>query len=109
MNQPTNPARRIDAIIDDASDALSAAIPTLLMLHPSDSIHSIDASELDRNDRRLLLELHTLLPTDDAAHLFELMLSYSICPMHHIDYAICFDDDDPECAAIRIAEPTHDT
>jgi hypothetical protein len=39
----------------------------------------------------------------------ELALSYSLCPMHFCDYAICFDDDDDECAAIRLIHPSHDT
>src|SRR6478752_1136209 len=30
-----------------------------------------------------------------------MLLDNSLCPMHAIDYAICFDDDDPDCAAIR--------
>lgn len=38
-----------------------------------------------------------------------LALSLSLCPMHLLDYAICFDDDTPECAAIRIIHPSHDT
>lgn len=41
--------------------------------------------------------------------LTELFLDNSICPMHRCDYAICFDDDDPECAAIRLIHPSHDT
>lgn len=39
----------------------------------------------------------------------ELALAESLCPMHFIDYAICFDDNDPECAAIRHIHPSHDT
>jgi hypothetical protein len=38
-----------------------------------------------------------------------MLLDNSLCPMHAIDYAICFDDDDPECAAIRAIHPSHDT
>lgn len=38
-----------------------------------------------------------------------LRLDASLCPMHACDYASCFDDDDPECAAIRDAFPDHDT
>lgn len=42
--------------------------------------------------------------------LSNLLLSYSLCPMHAIDFAICFDDDDPECAQIRQIFPySHDT
>lgn len=39
----------------------------------------------------------------------EYRLSDSLCPLHHIDYAACFDDDDPECAPIRLIHPSHDT
>ncbi len=38
-----------------------------------------------------------------------LALEQSLCPLHLVDYAICFDDDDQECAAIRIVHPSHDT
>lgn len=41
--------------------------------------------------------------------LSRLALDNSLCPMHFIDYAICFDDDDPDCAAIRACFPSHDT
>jgi hypothetical protein len=34
---------------------------------------------------------------------------FSLCPLHFIDYAICFDDDDDACAAIRACFPSHDT
>lgn len=39
----------------------------------------------------------------------ELALSQSLCPAHFVDYAICFDDDDPVCAMIRFIHPNHDT
>lgn len=39
----------------------------------------------------------------------ELALMHSLCPLHRIDYAICFDDDDAECAQIRAIHPSHDT
>ena len=45
-------------------------------------------------------------------HMHELSLmrlEFSLCPLHHCDYAICFDDDDPECATIRTLFPNHDT
>ena len=57
------------------------------------------------------------LPTDYATDLrllarderSALALALSLCPLHMIDYAICFDDDDAECAAIRSCFPSHDT
>lgn len=38
-----------------------------------------------------------------------LITDYSLCPAHRIDYAICFDDDDPDCTQIRACFPSHDT
>lgn len=45
----------------------------------------------------------------DTQTLSMLRLDESLCPMHAIDYAICFDDDDPDCATIRNCFPNHDT
>lgn len=36
-------------------------------------------------------------------------LAASLCPLHLIDYAICFDDDPTDCRSIRIIHPSHDT
>lgn len=36
-------------------------------------------------------------------------LNMSLCPIHFVDYAACFDDDDPECDQIRACFPSHDT
>lgn len=58
---------------------------------------------------------HDLLPITNAVlalsrdDLSELALSFSLCPFHMIDYAICFDADDEECAVIRECFPSHDT
>ena len=41
--------------------------------------------------------------------LTDLALSFSLCPIHFIDYAICFDDRTPECYAVRVIHPGHDT
>lgn len=41
--------------------------------------------------------------------LTELALQQSLCPMHFIDYAICFDNDDEQCAAIRMIHPAYDS
>lgn len=53
----------------------------------------------------MLDAIHSL----DRESLTTLALHHSLCPLHLIDYAICFDDADPECAAIRTIHPTHDT
>lgn len=36
-----------------------------------------------------------------------LAMSFSLCPMHFVDWAICFDDQDPDCSQIRDIFPTH--
>lgn len=42
--------------------------------------------------------------------LTELAISMSLCPLHFVDWAICFDDTDPECSQIREIYPySHDT
>jgi hypothetical protein len=43
----------------------------------------------------------------DRSELSETLLSVSLCPLHRVDYAICFEDGDEECAAIRAAFPLH--
>jgi hypothetical protein len=45
----------------------------------------------------------------DRETLTALRLEYSLCPLHATDYAICFDDDDPDCEQIRLIHPSHDT
>lgn len=42
--------------------------------------------------------------------LTELAMDLSLCPLHMIDWAICFDDQTPECSQIRQIFPnSHDT
>jgi hypothetical protein len=72
--------------IDQPLDELESTIPALLIMR-----QLIAAMMRDR-------ELATML-----------LLEQSLCPLHAIDYAICFDDDDPDCAAIRTIHPSHDT
>ena len=39
-----------------------------------------------------------------------LAMTLSICPIHFCDWAICFDDEDPDCAQVRHIFPhSHDT
>ena len=42
-------------------------------------------------------------------HITMRALSHSLCPAHFVDYAICFDDEDPDCAQIRAIHPCHDS
>jgi hypothetical protein len=65
-----------------------------------DNLHPSDIAEL----RRLLP-----IASTDRELLTTMLLDASLCPLHRIDYAICFDDDDAECAAIRTIHPSHDT
>ena len=40
----------------------------------------------------------------------ELAMSLSLCPIHFVDWAICFDDEDPTCEQVRLIFPIgHDT
>jgi hypothetical protein len=48
-------------------------------------------------------------PYGGQEELTRLALSMSVCPLHRTDYASCFDDQDPECGAIRLIHPSHDT
>lgn len=52
--------------------------------------------------------LFTLLFTERES-VTQLALELSLCPLHFIDYSICFDDADEECKAIRQIHPAHDS
>lgn len=39
----------------------------------------------------------------------DLALSHSLCPVHFLDYAICFDNRTVECEQVRLIHPSHDT
>lgn len=73
----------------------------------------IDITDIDlESDAAELLRdaLDALMRHDYARDIISTMLlDNSLCPLHAIDYAICFDDDDPECAQIRHIHPSHDT
>jgi hypothetical protein len=73
----------------------------------------IDRTDIDlaSDCAELLRDLITRLIDDpySTQTLSMLCLDNSLCPMHAIDYAICFDDDDPACAAIRTCFPNPDT
>jgi hypothetical protein len=94
----------LDAIntlaIDD--DDLSDAIRDLLIA-PDDA----DQSHHPLADTiRLAI---TTLDDRDPQTTSMMRLANSLCPLHRCDYAICFDDDDPDCAAIRRCFPDHDS
>jgi len=94
-----NPTDRITALTIDCDAAND--IRSLLIDIDDDDMQSLNAA-----DRTAAIALIESLDRDT---LTELLLDHSLCPLHAIDYAICFDDDDPTCAQIRAIHPSHDT
>jgi len=56
-----------------------------------------------------LQRVQLCIATLDREQLTAMLLEYSLCPVHRIDYAICFDDETESCAAVRFIHPGHDT
>lgn len=121
MTTSPNPADALNRMLidrDDPNPDATAAIMRDLIIcsdlcafdaqsfvdyYECDSIESANA--IADRIRPLLAEC-----ADDYRDAFStLCLDFSLCPIHQIDYAICFDDDDDECAQIRAAFPSHDT
>lgn len=104
----------INALIDD-DDAIDFATRSLLIADASLDDAIDDAMRYDDRFRSIdrirtaLTLINALIDAADAESLTRMRLDRSICPMHAIDYAICFDDDDDACAAIRAIHPDHDT
>lgn len=99
-----------------------------LQKHPVASIDSYCRDEDFEQDVREMLINENSLPIEpasgrildlqrvqialdalDTEAMTSLLLQHSLCPIHRVDYAICFDDDDPECAQVRAIHPGHDT
>lgn len=95
----------LDAITDDYA---SLAIRDAIINDPSDSELSALAADYDLRaaDIAPILILIRALSRDDLSIL---ALSFSLCPLHLHDYAICFDDDDINCQTIRAIFPSHDS
>lgn len=81
-------------------------------------IHEVDLSESTLARIATLTVNTTVLANSDGSmgftgnareRLTHIALALSLCPVHLVDYAICFDDDDAECAQVRIIHPSHDT
>lgn len=100
-----NEIRLITQPLDDRTFAAAEYLRDLLI--DSDTDDS-DIPDLHPDDANALRELLPIASTDREL-LTTLLLDDSLCPLHAIDYAICFDDNDPECAAIRAIHPSHDT
>lgn len=118
---PSTDPHRPDTDFDRADETLrillcesDLSIFTDMLIEPIDL--DFDAYESPRDTTIALLRaLHELftLAADHSnfarEYLTTLALDHSLCPLHFTDYAICFDDDDDECRAIRAIHPTHDT
>lgn len=104
---------RIDSL-DDPSCDISIMIRSLLIDRDDDDFSDMPNALPYISDIRNALsaiDASANYPHDESTTqtLSELLLSFSLCPMHAIDYAICFDDDDDECAILRRYFPQHDT
>lgn len=113
-NRPLDIAPDLDAIhaaitaLDATTDHFaSLAIRDAIINDDDDDLRAISADyDIAPHSLRPILDAILSLSTDDLSLL---RLSFSLCPIHNIDYAICFDDDNPNCAQIRAAFPSHDT
>lgn len=92
------------------ADDLSLAWRHALMMVDENTILAIgeisDGFGIPEDVAADLLEKARSLDTDNLS--ME-RLDWSLCPLHGRDYAICFDDEDPECEAIRECFPGHST
>jgi hypothetical protein len=71
-----------------------------------------DPQDMPAQEATLICGLLAAIATDPYGgqeELTRLALSVSVCPLHLTDYASCFDDQNRECAAIRLIHPGHDT
>lgn len=124
MNHHDDRREAID-LLDKALlvSANSAALRQILIEEPTTSaeIISFGAEYLDEEDQKLL-SVTDIAEIVEAVHVVstykyggrdkmsEVAMSLSLCPLHRIDWAICFDDETPECSQIRAIFPqSHDT
>jgi len=72
----------------------------------------IDMTDLREYLREMIIdqpiESTRTLDAADRELLTRACLDLSVCPVHLVDYMICFDDDDHECRAVRMIHPTRD-
>lgn len=109
--------KRINAILSTLDSESSNAYRELFMQRMNDELVDIDDlltehdADLDDYDaiNELLTYTNALIAADDRESLTTIALDQSLCPLHIIDYAICFDDQNAECATIRIIHPAHDS
>lgn len=90
-----------------SADGLNLAWREALMTAGEpDPITDVMAAGVERGEATSMVQAAARF---DRERLTAERLAWSICPLHGRDYAICFDDEDDECAAIRIIHPGHDT
>lgn len=102
---------------DHPHDHFATALRELLIDRDAPALRELLTNPSDDDDTPQYAydTMRALLATIDAYpysrdDLSQLALDYSLCPLHFIDFAICFDDDDPDCEPIRIIFPhSHDT
>ena len=98
----------LNAILADDPDLDRWIDARTLLCDPSTPTSDLDSDPtIAESIRALIAQLES---NPYARHeLSMLLLDFSLCPMHRIDYAACFDDRDDECALIREYFPNHDT
>ena len=73
-------------------DYLADALPAAFAQHILDDLKLLWDDQFRRDD------------------ISEIAMNLSLCPLHFCDWASCFDDEDAECAPIRLIFPySHDT
>lgn len=107
-----------DALINDADRHellrdLMLCINADALTIDDDALDTLDADAYDTDDiayaPTMIAHLRNLLDPHHRDMLTDIALSLSLCPLHLIDYAICFDDANDACASIRTIHPSHDT
>jgi hypothetical protein len=106
MNNTERAERALNALLDENDDANDLDLERNIFICDDDNAADLDIPPSLIPIASAIIALHAMLSRDA---LTMRMLSYSLCPLHHIDYAICFDDDDDECRPIRMMHPDHDT
>jgi hypothetical protein len=95
-----------DMLIDIGNGAHNG-VNDWLAINGPDAVSDYDC---DLEMLRLLYTATEYLWTHDDREAFtDWALSQSLCPVHFVDYAICFDDENPECEQVRAIHPSHDT
>jgi hypothetical protein len=101
-----------------AENALSALRDLMISIGNDESLSDAEldevseATEAARKDVGALYVALRVVFEDEYSRdeVTEMAMSMSLCPIHFVDWAICFDDEDPECDQVRAIFPhCHDT